>query len=146
MSKYLKLLFVALFASMTFVFTSCGDDDDDDMSNSPLVGTWIGTDSDWDEDDYAGPTAYDVKMTFTGDGTMVVDRLESGRWERWFEGWYKAQSPDGEHWRISLGGTNYDYIDDEEYYDDDEEWRRFEVRGDKLYIFFDGSHFVLVRQ
>lgn len=38
--KYLKLLFVALFATMTFAFTACGDDDDEPSSNSVLVGTW----------------------------------------------------------------------------------------------------------
>lgn len=33
MAKYLKLLFVAIFASMSFALTSCGDDDDDAPNN-----------------------------------------------------------------------------------------------------------------
>lgn len=37
MKKYLKLLMVALFATLSFSLVSCGDDDDD---NGPLVGTW----------------------------------------------------------------------------------------------------------
>ena len=40
MKKYLKLLFVALFATMTFAFTACGDDDDEPEASSELVGTW----------------------------------------------------------------------------------------------------------
>lgn len=41
MKNYLKLLFVALFATMSFAFTACGDDDKDEpSSNSTLVGTW----------------------------------------------------------------------------------------------------------
>ena len=39
MAKYIKLLMVALFATMTFALTSCGDDDDE-PSNSDIVGTW----------------------------------------------------------------------------------------------------------
>ncbi|MCH5218216.1 MAG: hypothetical protein J1F07_06675 [Muribaculaceae bacterium] len=34
MNKYLKLLFVALFATMTFAFTACGDDDDEPDGNN----------------------------------------------------------------------------------------------------------------
>ena len=41
MKKYLKLLFVALFATMTFAFTACGDDDDEPdggNNNKGVVG------------------------------------------------------------------------------------------------------------
>lgn len=41
MKKYLKLLFVALFATMTFAFTACGDDDDEPdggSNNKGVVG------------------------------------------------------------------------------------------------------------
>ena len=34
MKKYLKLLFVTLFAAMTFAFTACGDDDEPDSAPS----------------------------------------------------------------------------------------------------------------
>lgn len=41
MKKYLKLLFVALFATMSFSLVSCGDDDNDEpAASSELVGTW----------------------------------------------------------------------------------------------------------
>lgn len=47
MKKYLKLLMVAIFASMSFAFVSCGDDKDDEPDNngvtgstSSFVGTW----------------------------------------------------------------------------------------------------------
>lgn len=39
MAKYIKLLMVALFATMTFALTSCGDDDDE-PSTANIVGTW----------------------------------------------------------------------------------------------------------
>ena len=40
MKKYLKLLFVALFATMTIAFTACGDDDEPDggSNNKGVVG------------------------------------------------------------------------------------------------------------
>lgn len=41
MKKYLKLLFVAVFATMTFAFTACGDDDDEPdggSNNKGVVG------------------------------------------------------------------------------------------------------------
>ena len=41
MKKYLKFLFVALFATMTFAFTACGDDDDEPdggSNNKGIVG------------------------------------------------------------------------------------------------------------
>ena len=49
MKKYLKLLFLAIFASMSFAFVACGDDEDDEPDNnggsgnnttSAFVGTW----------------------------------------------------------------------------------------------------------
>ena len=41
MKKYLKLLFVALFATMTVSLYSCkSDDDEPGNSNSELIGTW----------------------------------------------------------------------------------------------------------
>ena len=39
MAKYLKLFMVALFATLTFTLTSCGDDDDE-PSVGNIVGTW----------------------------------------------------------------------------------------------------------
>lgn len=38
MKKYLKLLFVAIFATMTFVFTACGDDEDEPNFGKGVVG------------------------------------------------------------------------------------------------------------
>lgn len=41
MKKYLKLLFVALFATMTLSLASCKNDKDEPSgSNSDIVGTW----------------------------------------------------------------------------------------------------------
>ena len=44
MAKYIKLLMVALFATMTFALTSCGDDDDE-PSTASIEGTWMEKDS-----------------------------------------------------------------------------------------------------
>ena len=66
MTKYFKLLMVALFATMSFAFTSCGDDDEpDDPNNESLVGTWERTtniDEDWWQKDY---------IQFKNDGTSI---------------------------------------------------------------------------
>ena len=41
MAKYIKFLFVALFATMTISLTSCSDDDDNDKpSSGNIVGSW----------------------------------------------------------------------------------------------------------
>ena len=40
MKKYLKLLFVALFATMTLSLASCKNDKDEPEASSELVGTW----------------------------------------------------------------------------------------------------------
>lgn len=53
MKKYLYLFFVALFATMSFSLTSCGDDDDepnggnDSKSTFTINGTTFGTNDDW---------------------------------------------------------------------------------------------------
>ena len=52
MKKYLKLLFVALFATMTLSLVSCSDDKDEpDGEVGSIVGTWkvegLILDSDW---------------------------------------------------------------------------------------------------
>lgn len=61
MKKYLKLLFVALFATLTFAFTACGDDEDEPNFGKGIVGeltvngakvsfTWIDG-GDWEDMD-----------------------------------------------------------------------------------------------
>lgn len=40
MKKYLKLFYLAMFASLVMVFTSCGDDEKDEPQPSALAGTW----------------------------------------------------------------------------------------------------------
>ncbi len=56
MKKYLKLLFVALFATMSLTLTSCGDDDDEPdggngggtaSSSFTIDGIAFGTSQDW---------------------------------------------------------------------------------------------------
>lgn len=61
MKKYMKLLMVALFATLSFTLVSCGDDDDDDAS--ALVGTWT---SSWEEDGIS----VKAEVTFKNNGTF----------------------------------------------------------------------------
>ena len=67
MKKYLKLLFAAIFATLSFTLVSCGDDDDD---NGALVGTWVAS---YVEDDV---TSYTDEITFTKDGNFTIITTE----------------------------------------------------------------------
>ena len=42
MKKYLSLLFVALFATMSFALTSCGDDEPNDPNNDTATFDYNG--------------------------------------------------------------------------------------------------------
>ena len=75
MAKYIKLLMVALFATMTFALTSCGDDDDE-PSTANIVGTWKGIDKFSVEDYY---TVIDSYMQFKSDGKYIeIDAFDDG--------------------------------------------------------------------
>lgn len=88
MTKYFKLLMVALFATMSFAFTSCGDDDyPDDPNNESLVGTWERTtniDEDWWQKDYIqfkndGTSISITDVHFMGESEVFV---EYGKWSK----------------------------------------------------------------
>lgn len=68
MKKYLKLLFAAIFASLSFALVSCGDDDDD---NSALVGTWFYEWTDPDDGEYMYG-----EMTFSQNGNFNMTTTE----------------------------------------------------------------------
>ena len=73
MAKYLKLLIVALFATMSFTLTSCGDDEDEPNGNVNIVGTWENV-TGWDE-------AFGLKqyIRFQADGKLYeVDVYPNG--------------------------------------------------------------------
>lgn len=80
MKKYFSFLMVALFATVAFTLTSCGDDDDDNgatpsinvptSSTSSIIGTWL---------DHGGSEDYiveDIYWQFRADGSVV----ECGVW------------------------------------------------------------------
>lgn len=144
MKKQIYLLFLAIFATLPLVLTSCGDDNDDPAASNPLIGTWVGTLAD---DDNSADTEI-VTMTFTADGKMTASGVDSSdaEWVWSFSGNYKVSEEglsDGVHYKISLSG----YFDgDDEFYDDDVDWRIFTVSGNRLDIFFDGSDYTLYRQ
>lgn len=60
---------------MTTGFVGCSDDDND-VSSSSIVGTWI-----YEEEDY-----YE-EVTFKSNGTMIIESEEyyNGEWESWTE-------------------------------------------------------------
>lgn len=64
MNKYLKFLFVALFATISFSFSSCGDDDDDEpkLPSATItingvekeISLFVGMMGEWDSDNDDG--------------------------------------------------------------------------------------------
>ena len=75
MKKYLKLLFVALFAIMTLSLASCKDDKDEpDGSNGSIIGSWEMVDGVAD--------AMDSKQyeQFREDGTYYEVLVYSSEW------------------------------------------------------------------
>ena len=72
MKKYLKLLFVAIFATMTLSLASCKDDKDE-PEGGDLVGTWKVSDG-WDALDM---TQY---IQFKSDGTCINVVIMGDMW------------------------------------------------------------------
>lgn len=88
MKKYIYLFFVALFATTSFAFTSCGDDDESNDSNSGnIIGTWeqnVNIDDDWQsiqliqfKQDGTFVEVYDSK--FMGGNEVEISR---GTWRK----------------------------------------------------------------
>lgn len=136
--KFVALLFVMLATCVGFA--SCGDDDDDDVAGTPLVGTWVGTGA---EGYVTGDT---MTMTLTADGKMIVTGVSIDHPnEKWgFKGTYKVRTTGSENiYLISFSG----YFDGEdEFYEDDIDFEKCYLNGDKLTISFDGSDWTLTRQ
>lgn len=65
MFKKFSFLFVAFFAVLSLALTSCGDDDDDLLSGSGIIGTWEVSYDDYD-DGFITET-----YTFRNNGTVV---------------------------------------------------------------------------
>lgn len=143
-----KSTVMVLFAVLAAVsFTSCGDDDDDEEDLGAIVGTWKG--SIYDED-YGADEDDVTVMTFSTDGKMTAKGGELGdpdsAWA--FSGSYKlmahGNASNGEGvYLISIGGY---FSNDDEYYDDDIEFRSCHIHDNVLDIFFDGSYYRLYRQ
>ena len=89
MKKYLYLLFVAIFATLSFSLTSCGDDDDEpNGGNGSVVGTWkvetMKTSDDWWQVDY-----FRFKENGTYESVEVISFMgkietekDSGTWSK----------------------------------------------------------------
>jgi len=76
MKTIFKHLFIVISVlTMTTGFVGCSDDDND-VSSSSIVGTWI-----YEEEDY-----YE-EVTFKSNGTMIIESEEyyNGEWESWTE-------------------------------------------------------------
>lgn len=129
--KKAKFLAMLLFAFVACVgFTSCGDDDN---GSNALVGTWVGQ----YEESVGDPEV--VTMTFTKDGKMTAS---GDYWS--FSGSYTTQESGSENVvLISFGGY---FAGEDEYYDDDLEFRPCYINGNTLTIFFDGGTCIMVKQ
>lgn len=148
MKKYTYLLFLALFAALSFTMVSCGDDDDDDASGNAIAGTWVGKLYEQSDPDYYADETEVVTMTFTDDGKMTAKGVDPEHHEYdWsFRGDYRIQSlgtTDPTKYQISMSGY---FAGDDEFYDDDIEFRVCTIVDNTLYIFFDGNDYRLFRQ
>lgn len=83
MKKYLYLLFVALFATMSFALTSCSSDDDE-PSASNIVGTWKSNGGAMEQ---AGLTQY---IRFSKDGKYDEVTLDDGVFDDHLYGDYEV--------------------------------------------------------
>lgn len=137
--KKIKFLAMMMFAIVACAgFTACGDDDEDGAN--ALVGTWVGCFADYPDEEV-------VTMTFTKDGKMTATGVDAyhpnDNWS--FSGAYTTQKSGTDNVvLISFGG--YFAGEEDEYYDNDLEFRPCYINGNTLTIFFDGSDCVLVKQ
>lgn len=89
MEKYFKLLVVALFATMSFAFTSCSSEDEE---ASALIGTWKLTNieygSGWIGNNF-DETTFDViaYTKYNADGTVISVWLEAQDCVVYSESW-----------------------------------------------------------
>lgn len=135
MKKYLKLLFVAIFASMSFTFVACGDDDEPEnngggSATSTFVGTWEMTTS-----GAIGEGEGVAYIRFDNDNTFVLvndygdDDVEVsyGTWRNTKETFtihyeifhgdnpivptvtYKIESTGSKSFKLSFGGQNFNF-------------------------------------
>lgn len=89
MKKYLKLLFVAIFASMSFAFVACGDDEDDEpdyeIPSKPSDGNNDNDESDNDSNDV---TKYNIVGSWESTVVTNIPGLDNSK-ERSFTRFYE---------------------------------------------------------
>lgn len=127
MKKYLKLLFVALFATLSFTLVSCGDDDDDE---SALVGTWEASYTDPED----GWQYYHV-LVFNKDHTFASTIVEDSGSQSWTDNLWGTWSISGD---IKKGAAITLNLVDE----DGDTWTEtgyVRVDGKKAYAALDGD-------
>lgn len=128
MKKHLYFLFLALFAALPLVLTSCGDDDDEPGNPNSIVGTW--QISYYDEEDGNVTETY----IFKDNGTLVNSyKCDHEEWNYTVTVNYKVvgdlskgavlemwgNDADGDYTEISMRVqliNNRLYIDDEDIY------------------------------
>lgn len=117
MKKYIQLLFVALFATLPLVLTSCGDDDNEPADDS-IVGTWLLS----IRDDYDDSIWY-CQYNFKANGTFECKDWDSDEREPSYE--------DFGTWVVSGDVITITWDGDEEY----PEIYRFSLDGNRLIIY-----------
>lgn len=112
MKKFHLVALLGLFAAFCgFVFTSCGDDEEENDSN-PIVGTWSITES---ESEQGFSRTFTTSITFTNDGKYIYSeegQHKSPEFEENFgnreTGIYKLEGN-----KLTLTSTGYAYKDPE---------------------------------
>lgn len=97
MKKTNLLYMMLMLLGMTFAFSGCSDDDDE-VSNGKLVGTWEATwyqgyeiYSDGDRYEWDEPAdEYRDRITFEADGSYSLYLYDSGSWRFEAEGTWKT--------------------------------------------------------
>ena len=139
MKKFKLYLLPFVCMILAFSFVSCEKDDDGVQSDNPLIGVWKGTEAGmYQSTDF-------ITITFTSKGKMEAEGGDIYGFNWKFSGTYKVKKSDNvdSKWMISFAGY---FEGDDEYYDDDVEYRNFYINGDELLIFFDGLEWILKRQ
>ncbi len=116
MNKFIKLFFVALFAALSFSLTSCGDDDDDEISS--ITGTWEGGNIRYADES--------LTITFNSNGTgNYKSYIDYGELDEDCNFKYKIEG----EWLLLVTEDEYSYGDD--YYSE----YRYKISDKKLYIY-----------
>ena len=83
MKKLFSFIALAMMAVFSLSLVSCGNSDEDELTEASIVGTWevtyVKASSAYPMEDYGGGLNIGDRMTFHSDGTYE-DKVDIGRW------------------------------------------------------------------